>query len=139
MREAVTDLGMTLVPRWRPQRRLSSSDQQHVSTPPRQDRWHLQDLSHSLVLVLCNLGQRLVLRQRAVGRAQAGVSSAVDALGLAVVEQLRRRAVGVELDLVDSGRGLEARGSEKLLEVANAEVLQTGNVNRLLTRLTQMQ
>ncbi len=63
----------------------------------------------------------------------------MDALGLAVVEQLRRRAVGVELDLVDSGRGLEARGSEKLLEVANAEVLQTGNVNRLLTRLTQMQ
>ena len=46
----------------------------------------------------------------------------MDALLLAVVDQLWRGLVGVQLDLVDGGRGLEVFGGEQLLEVLDAEV-----------------
>lgn len=44
--------------------------------------------------------------KRRVGRAEAGVGSAVNVLLLAVVNELGGGVVGVELDLVDSGNGL---------------------------------
>lgn len=67
---------------------------------------NLQDLSSGLALALGNLLQDLVVGKRRVGGAEAGVGSAVDALLLAVVDELGGGVVGVELDLVDSGDGL---------------------------------
>lgn len=75
-----------------------------------------------LALGLGDLGKSLILRKRAVGGAQAGVGGAVDALLLAVVDQLRRWVVWVELDLVDGRDGLAARVVEKLLQVLDGKV-----------------
>jgi len=46
----------------------------------------------------------------------------VDTLLLAVVEELRRGVVGVQLDLVDSRGDLEVWRGEELLEVLDSEV-----------------
>jgi hypothetical protein len=54
----------------------------------------------------------------------------MDALLLAVVNELRGGVVGVELDLVDSGCGLEAIRAEELLKILDGEV---GNTNVLNT------
>lgn len=62
---------------------------------------NIQNLSSSLALALGNLLQDVVAGKRRVGGTEAGVGSAVDALLLAVVDELGRGVVGVELDLVD--------------------------------------
>jgi hypothetical protein len=87
-----------------------------------------EDLSSGLALGLGDLGKSLVLCERAVGAAEAGVGSAVDVLGLAVVDELGRRVVGVELDLVDGRDGLAGGVVEELLQVLDREV---GNTNVL--------
>lgn len=46
----------------------------------------------------------------------------MDTLLLAVVEELRRGVVGVQLDLVDSRGDLEVWRGEELLEVLDSEV-----------------
>jgi hypothetical protein len=63
--------------------------------------------------------------KRRVGRAEAGVGSAVDALLLAVVDELGGRVVGVKLDLVDGGDGLAGLVLEENLEVLDGEVGDT--------------
>jgi hypothetical protein len=89
---------------------------------------NLQDLSSGLALALSNLLESLVVSKRRVGGAEAGVGSAVDALLLAVVDELGRGVVGVELDLVDGGDGLAGLVLEEDLKVLDGEV---GNTNVL--------
>ena len=84
-----------------------------------------QDLGGALALLVGNLLEGLVTGKRRVGRAEARVGSAVNALLLAVLDQLWRWVVGVQLDLVDCGCGLAARVVEKLLEMLDAEVGDT--------------
>jgi hypothetical protein len=86
---------------------------------------NLQDLSSGLALALGNLLQCLVVGKRRVGGAEAGVGSAVDALLLAVVDELGGGVVGVKLDLVDGGDGLARLILEEDLEVLNGEVGDT--------------
>ena len=81
-----------------------------------------QHLLRGLALLLRHLQQGGVAVQRAVGAAEAAVARAVDALLRAVLHQLRRRAVGVQLDLVDGGHDLAGGVGEQLLQVADAEV-----------------
>jgi hypothetical protein len=121
--EAVTDLGMTEVPRWRPHMRLFTVVS--LSLGSRDLVSNLQDLSSGLALALSNLLQCLVVGKRRVGRAEAGVGSAVDALLLAVVDELGGRVVGVKLDLVDGGDGLAGLVLEENLEVLDGEVGDT--------------
>jgi hypothetical protein len=85
----------------------------------------LQDLSSGLALALGNLLQGLVVGKRRVGGAEAGVGSAVDALLLAVVDELGGGVVGVKLDLVDGGNGLAGLVLEEDLEVLDGEVGDT--------------
>lgn len=85
----------------------------------------LQDLSGGLALVLSDLCEGLVVGKRRVGGAEAGVGSGVDALLLAVVEELRRWVVGMELDLVDGWDGLAGLVLEEDLEVLDGEVGDT--------------
>ena len=86
---------------------------------------HEEDLGSGLALGLGDLSQSLVLGQRAVGAAEAGVGGAVDALLLAVVDELGGGVVGVQLDLVDGGDDLAAGVIQELLEVPDAEVGDT--------------
>ena len=67
--EAVTDLGMTEVPRWRPHMRLFIDVS--LSKNSRQFNANLQDLSSGLALALSNLLQNLVVGERGVGGAKA--------------------------------------------------------------------
>lgn len=55
-----------------------------------------------LALGLGHREKGLVAVERRVGAAEAGVSGAVDALGLAVLDELGGWVVGVEFDLVNS-------------------------------------
>jgi hypothetical protein len=121
--EAVTDLGMTEVPRWRPHMRLLTGVS--LGLIDRDLTLNLQDLSSGLALALGNLLQCLVVGKRRVGGAEAGVGSAVDALLLAVVDELGGGVVGVKLDLVDGGDGLARLILEEDLEVLNGEVGDT--------------
>lgn len=104
---------------------------------------HEQDLLNRLSLAVGELLELLVLVERRVGGAEAGVGGAVDALLLAVVEELGaaftisfhmtlyagkgglRGVVGVELNLVNGRSGLEARVGEELLEVGDGKVGDT--------------
>ena len=86
---------------------------------------NLQDLGSGLALALCNLLQDLVVGERRVGGTKAGVGSAVDALLLAVVDELGGGVVGVELDLVDGGNGLAGLILEENLEILDGEVGDT--------------
>lgn len=86
---------------------------------------HEEDLGGRLALGLGDLSKSLVLGQRAVGAAEAGVGSAVDALLLAVVDELGGRVVGVQLDLVYGRDSLAAGVVEQLLHVLDAEVGDT--------------
>ena len=52
----------------------------------------------------------------------------MDALLLAVIQELGARVVGMKLDLIDGGGGLEVRRREELLEILDGEV---GNTNVL--------
>jgi hypothetical protein len=83
---------------------------------------HEQNLCGSLALGLSKLNERLVLRERAVGAAKAGVSRGVDALLLAVLDELWGWVVGVELDLVDGWDGLAGGVVEEFLEVLDGKV-----------------
>lgn len=82
-----------------------------------------QDIGVVAVVLLGNLGDLLTLDQGGVGRSEGGVSSEVDALGLAELEQLPLGVLGVELDLVGGGDNLG--GGEELLEVLDREVGDT--------------
>lgn len=82
-----------------------------------------ENLSGGLALGLSDLSKSLVLGERAVGAAEAGVGSGVDVLLLEVLEELGGGVVGVELDLVDGRDDLGA--GEELLEVLDAEVGDT--------------
>jgi hypothetical protein len=93
-----------------------------------------ENLSGGLALVLCDLSESLVLCKRAVGAAEAGVGSAVDVLGLAVVDELGRRVVGVELDLVNGRYGLAAGVVEELLKVLDGEVGDTNVLHAARSR-----
>jgi len=86
---------------------------------------NLQDLSSGLALALSNLLQDLVVSERRVGGAEAGVGSAVDTLLLTVLDELGGGVVGVEFDLVDGGNGLAGVVLEKDLEVLDGEVGDT--------------
>jgi hypothetical protein len=86
---------------------------------------NLQDLSSRLALALGNLLQDLVVGERRVGGAEARVGSAVDALLLAKLDELRRGVVGVELDLVDGRNSLTRLVLEKDLEVLDGKVGHT--------------
>jgi hypothetical protein len=59
-----------------------------------------QALLHRQVLLLGEVKKGLVLVERWVGGAKAWVAGAVNALLLAVLDELGRGVVGVELDLV---------------------------------------
>lgn len=83
---------------------------------------NLQDLGGGLALALGDLLKDLVVGERRVGGAEAGVGGGVDALLLAVVEELGRGVVGVELDLVDGGDGLAGLILEEDFEVLDSEV-----------------
>lgn len=65
-----------------------------------------EDLLHSLALGLGELGEAVELVERRVAAAQGGVPRAVNALGLAELEEVGGRVAGVELDLVDGGDDL---------------------------------
>lgn len=91
---------------------------------------HQEDLCSGLALALSNLSKSLVLGKGRVGGAKAGVGGAVDTLLFAVLEELRRRVVGVQLNLVDGWNGLARGVVEEDLEVLDAEV---GNTNVLDT------
>jgi hypothetical protein len=99
-------------------------------------------LLDALALVVRELLQLLVLVQRRVGGAEAGVGSRVDALLLAVVEELGtakckpleldprrgldlRWVVWVQFNLIDGWGDLGARIGEELLEVLDGEVGDT--------------
>jgi hypothetical protein len=71
-----------------------------------------QTLLWRLALGLGYREQGLVLIERRVGTAQARVACHVDSLILAVLDQLGRRVVGVQLDLIDSGDDLFFRVSD---------------------------
>lgn len=70
---------------------------------------HEENLLHGLALALCDVQQLLVLVERRVGAAQAGVTSAVDTLGSAVSDELGRWVIWVEFDLIDRRDDLRDR------------------------------
>lgn len=76
-------------------------------------------------MLLSDLRQGLVLRQRAVCRAQAGVCGGMDALALQVIQQLMRWVVRVQLNLVNRRYGLRLWIVEQLLHVPDVEVGNT--------------
>jgi hypothetical protein len=114
---------MTEVPRWRPHIRLFTGVSLDIGD--RDLAFNLQNLSSGLALALGNLLQGLVVGKRRVGGAEAGVGSAVNALLLAVVDELGGGVVGVEFDLVDGGDGLAGLVLEENLEVLDGEVGDT--------------
>lgn len=88
-----------------------------------------EHLLGSTALLLGQLQQGRVLVQRRVGGTQAGVAGGVDALGGVVSNQLGRRVVGVQLNLVDGGHDLGAGVVQKLLEVLDSKVGNTDVLN----------
>jgi hypothetical protein len=94
-------------------------------TPALLDTPDQKNLLGGLALLLGELEEGGVLVQRRVGRAQAGVTGGVDALGGVVGNQLGGGVVGVQLDLVNSGDDLGGRVVEEDLEVLDAEVGDT--------------
>lgn len=86
---------------------------------------HEHDLLGSLALLLRQLQQGWVLVERRVGGSQAGITGAMDTLGVAVCNQLGRGIVRVQFDLVDSGDDLAAWVAQEDIEVLNTEVGDT--------------
>jgi hypothetical protein len=86
---------------------------------------NLQDLSSRLGLGLGNLLQHVVVGEGRVCGPEARVGSAVNALVRAVLDELGRGVVGVELDLVDGGNSLARVVLEKHLEVLDGKVGHT--------------
>lgn len=84
-----------------------------------------QNLLGSLALLLRQRQEGLVLVQRRVGRSQARVTCAVDALLLVIGDQLGRWVIGVQLNLVDRRNDLGARVVQELLQVLDSEVGDT--------------
>ena len=84
-----------------------------------------ENLLDSLALGLGNLGEGLVLVERRVSGTQAGVASAVDALGGVVGDELGRGVARVQLDLVGGRGDLGVGVAQQLLEVLDAKVGHT--------------
>ena len=105
-----------------PQETVGSMSAHLASTVGHRVSIHLQDLSGSLALVVGNLLKSLILREWAVGRTKARVCGTVDALLFAVIYQLWRGIVGVQLYLVDRRRCLAAWVIQQLLKIPDGEV-----------------
>lgn len=98
-------------------------------TPAFADTPDEQNLLRGLALVLGNLEESWVLVKRRIGRAETGVSSAVNTLGGVVGNELRGGVVRVQFDLVDSRDDLGGGVIEQLLQVLDTKVGDTDVAN----------
>lgn len=97
------------------------------------DEEHLLD---RLALGVCQRLERVVCVQRRVGRAQARVAGAVDALGLGVRDELGRGVARMQLDLVDGGDNLFNVREASRVKKPGTRTLQLGSLSKISRFLT---